>query len=251
MNTTIYLCDDNLDSIFTAVYDAWASRKGHNHVRLQMNRAVTMELFCDYVTVIPDSTKAESVSRSIRGKISPKAWHMVYRAAMSPEDSRADDIYRFLVGGFYYGARVVDMLTEPAVRRIQELNRNIANETHYHKEFLRFDATIEGILFARIRPKGNILTMLAPHFADRLSGEDFIILDVGRQLAAVHPAGKEWYLAGLSREQAEALLTRKPDEYRELWKTFYDTIAITERKNPLLQRNHMPLWYREFMTEFL
>lgn len=251
MNTTIYLCDDDLDSIFTAIYDAWASGKGHRHIRLQMNRAVTMELFCDYVTVIPDADKAQKVSRSIREKISPKAWHMVYRAAMSPEDSRADDIYRFLIGGFYYGARAADMLAEPAVRRIQELNRTIANEAHYHKEFLRFDATAEGILFARIRPKGNVLAMLAPHFADRLSGENFLILDVGRQLAAIHPAGKDWYLTTLSREQAETLLSQKPDEYRDLWKTFYDTIAIRERINPLLQRNNMPLWYREFMTEFL
>ena len=240
MNTTVYLCDDDLDSIFTAVYDAWASRKGHNHVRLQMNRTATMELFCDYITVVPNAAKAESVSRSIRRKISTKAWHMVYRAAMSPEDSRADDIYRFLIGGFYYGACVVDMLAEPAVRRLQELNRNIANETHYHKEFLRFDATAEGILFARIRPKGNILTMLTPHFADRLSGENFLILDVGRRLAAVHPAGQDWYLASLSREQAESFLSQKPDEYRDLWKTFYDTIAIEEHKNPLLQRNNMP-----------
>ena len=251
MNTTVYLCDDSLESIFTAVYDAWASRKGHAHVRLQMNQIATMELFCEYVTVTSDTAKAESVSRSIRRKISPEAWHLVYRAAMSSEDSRADDIYRFLIGGFYYGAPVVDMLTEPAVRRIQELNQRIANETHYHKEFLRFDATAEGILFARIRPKGNVLTMVTPHFADRLSGENFLILDVGRHIAAIHPAEKDWYLTSLSREQAEELLSQKHDEYRDLWKTFYDTIAIKERKNPLLQRNNMPLWYREFMTEFL
>lgn len=251
MSTTVYLCEDNLDSILTGVYDAWASGKGHRNVRLEMDRPVTMELFCDYITVVPDTAKAESVVRSIHRKISPKALHMVYRAAASPEDSRADDIYRFLIGGFYYGASVVDMLAEPAVRRIQELNQNIANETHYHKEFLRFDVTGEGILFARIRPKGNILTMLTPHFADRLSGEDFLILDVGRRLAAVHPAGRDWYLASLSREQAEELLSQKHDEYRDLWKTFYATIAIEERKNPLLQRNNMPLWYREFMTEFL
>lgn len=66
MYTTIYLCEDNLDSILTGVYDAWASRKGHSHVRLQMKQETTMELFCDYISVEADTQKAEKVSRSIK-----------------------------------------------------------------------------------------------------------------------------------------------------------------------------------------
>lgn len=141
------------------------------------------------------------------------------------------------------------MLAEPSVRRIHELNRFVANESHFFREFLRFD-TMEGdILFARIRPKSNVLTMVTPHFADRISGENFLILDVGRSIAAIHPANRDWYLTAITRSQAEALLSQKPDEYRSLWKTFYDTIAIQERVNPKLQRNMMPLRYREFMPE--
>lgn len=249
MNTTVYLCEDSLESIFTGVYDAWASRRGHSHVKLAMNSADTLELFCDYVTVTTDTDKADRVSRSIREKISLRAWQMVYRAAMSPEASKADDIYRFLVGGFYFGAKVVRMLAEPAVARIHELNRFVGNEAHYYREFLRFDLCGENILFARIRPKSNILTMLTPHFADRISGENFLILDVGRSLAAVHPADRPWYLTSLSRDTAESLLSPEPDEYRRLWQTFYESIAIEERRNPRLQRNMMPLRYREFMPE--
>ena len=46
-------------------------------------------------------------------------------------------------------------------------------------------------------------------------------------------------------------MAAKSDGYRDLWKTFYQAIAIEERKNPKLQRNMMPLRYREYMTEFL
>ena len=46
----------------------------------------------------------------------------------------------------------------------------------------------------------------------------------------------------------------RPDEkeaqYRRLWKTFFDTIAIRERRNPRCQRSNMPLRYRSTMTEF-
>ena len=39
---TIFLCDDTMEGIFTAVYDAWASRLGHANVKLQV-RGGTME----------------------------------------------------------------------------------------------------------------------------------------------------------------------------------------------------------------
>ena len=246
---TVFRCEDSIDGILTGVYDAWASRLGHANVRLQLDEPDTLELFCRYVTVAPDAEKSEKVARSIRQKISPRAWQLVYRAALSPEGSRADDIYRFLVLGFAAGSQVTGMLAEPAVQCIQELNRFVGNESHYYREFLRFDAMEGGVLFARIRPKSNVLTLLTPHFADRLPGESFLILDVGRSLAAVHPADREWYLTALTQEEAERLLVRQPDPYRDLWQTFFDAVAIRERTNPKLQRNRMPLRYREFAPE--
>jgi len=40
------------------------------------------------------------------------------------------------------------------------------------------------------------------------------------------------------------------DKYEQLWKTFFETIAIKERTNPKCQRNLMPLWIRAHMNEF-
>lgn len=247
---TIFLCENSPEGILTAVYDAWASRRGHSHVKLKLNQEDSLELFADYVTVEPDMEKAEKVRRSIQQKISRYAWEMVYRAALSEREEKADDIYRFLVGGFYYGSRVVNMLAEPVVMRITEMNRSVSNEAHFTREFLRFDEREGGILFAKIRAKNDVLTLVVPHFADRLSGENFLILDVSRNRAAVHPAGSSWYLTELTPEQADELLSTRPDEYRDLWKTFFHAIAIEARKNPKLQRNMMPLHYREFALEF-
>ena len=248
---TIYVCGEELESILTAVYDAWASRKGHSRGKIEMEKEDTMELFATYVPVKQDPEKAEKVMRSIRRKIGEEAWSMVYRAALSEHESRADDIYRFLIGGFYYGPKALKMLAEPAVYRLMELNRAVGNESHFFKEFLRFDEREGHVLFGRIRPKNNVLSLVMPHFADRLPKENFLILDTGRASAGVHPAGREWYLTSLKPEAAEALMAAKSDGYRDLWKTFYQAIAIEERKNPKLQRNMMPLRYREYMTEFL
>jgi len=37
---------------------------------------------------------------------------------------------------------------------------------------------------------------------------------------------------------------------QDLWKTFFKTVAITERINKKLQRNNLPLHHRKHMTEF-
>ena len=52
-------------------------------------------------------------------------------------------------------------------------------------------------------------------------------------------------------EELEKLKTeREEKEWEKLWKTFFTTIAIEQRKNPDCQRNHLPLRFRPLMTEF-
>ena len=40
------------------------------------------------------------------------------------------------------------------------------------------------------------------------------------------------------------------DEYTDMWKTFFEAIAIKQRRNTECQRNLMPLWMRKHVTEF-
>jgi hypothetical protein len=71
---TVYTCKDSFEGILTGVYDAWMSRKGHSNVRLETaGQYSTMELFCDYIDVIPDEEKVEKVIRSVRTRISEAA----------------------------------------------------------------------------------------------------------------------------------------------------------------------------------
>ena len=58
-----FLCDDTMEGIFTAVYDAWASRLGHANVKLQV-RGGTMELFADYPQTETDMEKARERQRA-------------------------------------------------------------------------------------------------------------------------------------------------------------------------------------------
>lgn len=170
----------------------------------------TMELFCEYRHVEADKEKTESVIRTIQQKISFRAYQMVYHAAMAAdEEEKLDSIYRFLILGFHYGRKILDSLQNPIVMKIFELERKASNEAHIFRECIRFTEMNHHILVGIISPKCDVITLLAPHFVDRLPSEDWMIIDDSRRTAVVHPADQPYYLTSLSEEEMSEFLARE------------------------------------------
>lgn len=163
---TVYTCSPDLASILTCIYEAWNSRLGYRNVRLMTEPVGNLELFCDYCHVEPDTEKAASVTRSIQKKIGAAAWRLVYLCAMSERSDAPDIIYRFLLYGFSYGKDTLHMLQEPAVFHAFEVSRQVTNEAHSFREFIRFANISSGfpILVSHISPKANVLTWSLPIF---------------------------------------------------------------------------------------
>jgi probable DNA metabolism protein len=252
----IFRCDNSIDGIFTAVYTAWSSKYGHSNVKLEERSEngnySNLELFSEYINVDTDLTLAGKVSDSIRRKISEEAFEMSCRVALSDYAGKADLIYRFLILGFSVGSKVVEQLSNEVVNNVFKINKNVGNEAHHLLGFLRFSEQENGLLFSAITPKNNVLSIITPHFADRLPTERFIIYDKNRNIAALHMPGRQWILAEVPEFDAERFheFTSGEDEYRDLWKIFFQHIAIKERINPKLQRNNLPLRFRGNMNEF-
>jgi probable DNA metabolism protein len=250
---TIYLCEDSVVGILSGVYTAWTSRKGHDNVKLKViGTEDTMELFCQYEEVKADPVQAEKVAKAMKDKISGEAYMVVYKSALSKDPDRADKIYRFLIYGFHVGSRIVSMLQQPEVYEIFQMCRHIDNETHNLTGFVRFVEMEGNLLVSRIGPKNDVIVLLAPHFADRMSGESWVIYDDNRKKAVLHPANRPWYLIDLISPEWESKLKKasEEDDYEKLFQCFRKSVSIKERVNPVCQLSHMPLRYRPYMPEF-
>lgn len=251
----VFICEDNYENIMTSIYDAWvcALKIGHANVRIERKTvAAQTTLFEEYVCTQSDMKKVEKVTRSIQNKISWEAYIWIYRAALSMETDAPDAIYRFMILGFQAGSSVTGMLMEPAVMRMMELNRKVGNEAHLFREFARFTSIAGQIYVCHLEPKSNVILFVAEEFADRMPSENYIIIDDNRKLAAVHPKDENCYLRKLNEEEFEELSRTEyaEDDYTQMWRTFFDAIAIKQRINPVCQRNHFPKWMREHATEF-
>lgn len=255
----VFTCERQFEAMMTCIYDAWsvALDVGHENVRLMLEPVYQPSFFDEYIHIDPDREKAEKVIRSIRNKLGISAYISVYYAYLAAEDA-LDDIYRFLRIGFRYGRDVLQALTHPEVVRIQELRRRVGNEAHYFREFARFHSIDDKVYVCHLEPKSRVIDLVAEHFADRMPSEYFMIVDDIRRYAVIHDckdrdARNRLSIRELTQEELELLKKTEeyPDEYRKLWKTFFDTIGIEQRRNPTCQRNLMPLWMRKHVVEFM
>lgn len=250
---TVYRCEDSMESIFTAIYRAYEERQDHGDTCISLSDEPL--LFADDVYVEPDEEKVRKVIRSLYRTFGEKDYYSLCLALASPEQEKAQAVYRTIVDGLSAKRRpghLFDNLANEEVHHAFALGRCVGREVDHLMGFVRFQELENGVLYSQIAPKSNAVVFLMPHFADRLPEEDFMICDERRGLYGVHPAGKPWYLLRTEeeREPLEVQDSAEEMQYSELFQHFCRRISIEERRNLKLQQNMLPLRFREYMTEF-
>ena len=181
----------------------------------------------------------------------------VYRelayASMAYEEEILDLIYRVLLVGFSYGPDVLNMVMYREIMQFNQIRRRLGREVNHFQEFVRFHEVQKGLYVAHIEPKSRLVVALGPIFADRMPSEHFMIIDDIHKEALIHPKDEMYYLKPLNDSEYEQLLKTEEmnDAYTDLWKIFFESIAIRERANEKCQTNLFPLWTRKHAVEFM
>ncbi len=258
MEENILICEDSLEGIFTAIYEAYRQHMNHEQTRIQVGEDENFRLFANYLNINSQAEHAIKVMRTLRKNFGEEDYRAFCYALASEDSEKAQAVYQAIVWGLlaYQKGRkgqILDNLSNPYIRRVMELSRGTNNEVMHLNGFLRFQELEQGILYSEIGPKNNIITLITPHFADRLPMENFIIYDEKRKMASIHPKGEDWYLVSdFDKGIDEDVINYSEDEvkYQELFRYFCHKISIKERKNLDLQRNMLPIRFRKYMTEF-
>lgn len=253
MEEKILICEDSLEGVLTAVYQAYAWRLDKDHVFLQIGEEGNLRLFAEYITVMPEAEKAKKVISTIIRKMGEDVYWDICCMLASEAQEKGQAVYRTIVTALKtgQGREVLSNVKDPYIQKAFELARNVNNEIHHLYGFLRFAELENGMLYAKLGPKNNVVTLLAPHFADRFPQENFIIHDAGRQIFVLHPAKKGCIVVTGNEFDAFQLPGNSKEEvyFQALFVEFCHTIAIKERTNLKLQRNMLPLRFQEFMVE--
>lgn len=250
----VLLCEDTQEGIFTGIYEAYEKKYGLSTVRIVVGEEEEPRLFAVYHRVMPDPGKAVKVARTVSALAGADVYRQLCMALSTTDPQKGQAVFRtieLLLKERESAKRIMDRLANPYVHKIFELHRTLQNEVHHLKEFIRFQELPNKTLYTRIGPYNDVVIYLMPHFADRFPLENFMIYDEGRNLLGVHPASEEWYLVrGIQVDHCTLTYSDEEEKYRELFRLFCHKIAIKERKNLDLQRNMLPLRFREYMVEF-
>lgn len=251
----IYRCEDSLEGIFTAIYNIYRDKRNFPDTGICIQEEYM--LFAEYIPVETDFERASKVMRTCREKFGEKDFYGLCMALGSYDMEKAQAVYKTIAYGLTAKpakGHLFDHLSDAHVLKAFKLSNTVCRESHHLLGFTRFRELENGILYADISPKNHVLVSLMEHFSDRMPSENFAIFDAGRKLYGIHPAGEQWFLAQgveLESKLGEVVISDKEERYAALFRHFCKRIAIKERHNFELQRNMLPLYFREYMTEFL
>ncbi len=242
-----YIYDGSFEGLLTSIYEAYYRHE--NPDRIIPDKLPQLNMLDVNVEIPTHAEKASKVYNSILDKISSDALDNVYYAYLSEEAESGKNIYEYLKLGWKIGAKVDMFLSEDRVLRLHKTAQRVGIERHRMLGLLRFGECRDGIYYSQIEPDNNILQLLAPHFANRMADQNWIIHDIRRGIAAIYNM-KNWIITELELNSLPDMSSRE-DFYQSLWRQYFSSISIDSRRNLKLQLQHMPRRYWPHLTEKL
>ena len=244
--TNVYLYDGSFDGLLTAVFDGWNDSLLANIVAEERYQSCLTD---SVVIVCSDEKKASRIRKWVVKNFSDSVLMKIYRVFLTEEDGCERDIFLYLRYIGRKGKSGVFDITNEFVNRVDRLERAFNGETHKLYGFLRFRELASGIMLTEIRPKYNQLEPLMNFFHDRQPGAKIIIYDTKRNIGAVCN-GKGWYVSSAIELEEIRGCGVVDGNFEQMWTEYLTALSIKERENYKLQRQMMPMKYRQFMTEF-
>ena len=244
MLTAIF--DGSLDGFLSVVYSNYYDKRSYDYV--YEDNVYQQQLDAEYFYVPTNPPHSVKVMDAAGKRISPEAQSNICYCCMASDENRYTSLLHYVRLGFKAGPSVDNYLQNPHVLKVHKLVKYTLHDGHLLTGFCRFKETANGVFYASISPVNNVLPILAEHFRERFMNQPWVIHDTARGIAAVYDCRD--YIIEPVHLKANVDCSGDEALFQELWKAFFDTIAIKERTNRKLQRNLIPLHFRKHVTEF-
>lgn len=268
---TVFRYDKTFDGLLTAVFDAYARRMFPDAL---LAGGEPVPLFTtEEHTVVSDPEKSGRVWRGLARKLPKEVCNMLMYGWLSEEEGVDMMLARYMRRVFDEGNGVFTDFSDPDILRIKQLAQKVSHETEHLRQFTRFqkgsdapdadgengEATVSygagATYFAPVSPCYNVLPLAVPWFRDRFRDQKWLIYDIKRRYGFYYDLET---VTEVTMEDDAHLVTGRLDEdmmaadeklFQSLWKSYFDSMAIKERVNPKLQRQHMPRRFWTLLTE--
>jgi probable DNA metabolism protein len=157
---------------------------------------------------------------------------------------------------FDSGPSMLENFSIPCVLQMHQTVRRMEKEIHRMHAYVRFQKGADGVFYSFIAPDFNVLPLIADHFEKRFADQDWLIFDTRRKYGIYYDRKQ---VNEVQLEEARVndttgnvwgeVLDVKEGLYQQLWKAYFHSVNIPERKNLKLQLRSMPRRYWRYLTE--
>ena len=235
------LTDQSFEAFLSAVFEAF-------RLKLPVQRIVAEniyipQMFEDTHIITTNPENAARVWKGIQKNAGNNIAFMVQAAYLSELPKMETSLWEYVKGIFTNPENAQNTLETHAHEVFQTANK-VKAESHNIKGFVRFQKAENDLMVAVIEPTYNVVNLIAEHFANRFPNMQWTIIDAKRELGIHYDCKDVYEIYGKAAE-----IPQINDEFTALWKGYYKSANIKERKNPKLQRRCLPVKYWKHLTE--
>ena len=250
----IYTFDNTFEGLLTLVFESYQRKQFPDEIL--SGEGSQGLLFASTITIETDDRKAERVWKGIVSHSSEVNAHRIYRVFLAGMPDTPMLLVKFIRLVIDSTKNEETNFSEPVVLEINKLHQKVCKEAHRVQMFVRFQKTVEGSYYASFAPMYDVLPLCIPHFKDRYADQPWIIYDLKRNYGF-------WYdLKAVSRvvfddlkvnpqngQLHSSLLAEDEKQFQQLWKQYYHSICIQERKNDKVHRQLLPQRFWKYLPE--
>ncbi len=239
-----YIYDGSFEGLLCCVFHSFTHKELPQGVYTFDDDIIS---FYHSIEVNIDQAQVKRVTDGIYKKLGGNTFLLIRDCFLSDLATKELNIIAFLQYSFKHGVSSSDHLATDCVLMVNKSAQRARMEAHKLKGFVRFIQR-GGVLVSEISPDCRVLSLIAYHFMDRYGGEQVMIMDKSHKELLLISGGKYRIMP------YDNIIKNAPDvgedQYEALFRCFYESVNITQRKNLRCQNNFLPKKYRGDMTEF-
>ena len=252
---TLFTYDQTLDGLLCCVFFAYEQKKFPD---LILSDSDQQPLFVDeQYHVITEKEKSLRVWKALEKKLSKIAQNMMLAVWLSELPEIEMLLFRYICKSLDHPQGIEMNFGDDDVLRIKDIAQKVGTDARKLIQFVRFQETADGIYFAPVTPRYNVLSLIVAHFKERYANQPWIIYDTNRNIGIYYDKQSVTEVTFSQKILSELKLGKLSDEklsdeevfYQKMWREYFKSTTIKERINLKLQRQHMPQRYWKYLTE--
>ena len=250
----LFLYDGTFEGFLSAIFYSYEYKTKPYMITCKQN--FQDKLFLTKYTVITMPEQAERVWKGILKKTSKSTCQEIYRVFLSETEGVEMILFNYISLIFDSLERIESDYSNDIVLLIKKLHKKVIREAQRVLMFVRFQKTADNIYYAPFEPLYNVLPLTINHFTDRFADQKWMVYDMKRDYGFFYDL-KETNEIKISTQGTISpsgkirteILSNEELFFQDLWRKYYDSINIKERKNLKVHMHFMPKRYWKFLPE--